>query len=70
MGVITGYILIVFGFVGCLTSLIKHQLSKNNIKPVVSGITTIQQVKSVKQDDENDDSEYNNYDRINLNYNN
>lgn len=70
MGVITGYILIVFGVIGCLTSLIKHQLSKHNTKPVVSGITTIQQVKSVKQDDENDDSEYNNYNRINLNYNN
>lgn len=68
MGIVTGYIFVVLGIVGCLTSLIKHHLSKN--KPVISGITTIQQVKSAKQDEEDDESEVNNYNRINLNYNN
>lgn len=63
MGILTGYILMAIGVVGSLTSVIKQQLYKQN-KPVVSGITTIQQVKSL--DNANDDSEYNNYNRVNL----
>ncbi|XP_063706224.1 sensory neuron membrane protein 1-like [Culicoides brevitarsis] len=67
LGIFSGYNLFVIGLLGCGLAGAKHFLTRNHSQPL--GISTIQQVKSVEtekaDEDENDVSEMNNYNRIN-----